>query len=112
MTNTITPASNADVLSKYGRATIMKSAWRTFKTAAIVLRPVTFSDALRSAWADFRAAIDRAASRAAKTSAFYNANKNKSGLLGRVAHAAKNPPSDRDAWGRNSSRYLNTVMGR
>ena len=89
MTNTITTASNVDVLRIYGRATIMKSAWRSFKTAAIVLRPISFSEALRSAWADFRAAIDLAATRAAKTAAFYNAHKNNSGLIGRIAHTIK-----------------------
>ena len=104
-----TPASNSDVVAKYGRAAIMERAWRSFKTAAMFLAPITFAEALREAWAGFRIAIDRIAADNAKREARMSAMRSQGGLLGRIAN---NPASTKDAWGRNSSRYLNTVMGR
>ena len=110
MTNTdSTPASNSDVLAKYGRAPIMVRAWRSFKTAAMFNAPISFGEALRQAWAGFRVAIDRIAADNAKRAARKSAHGSRGGLLGRIAN---NPTATKDAWGRNSSRYLNTVMGR
>lgn len=105
-----TKASNADVLAKYGRTAIMVRAWRTFKTAAMVLKPVTFAAALRSAWEGFRTAIDRIATDKAVVASVVakGAARNPHGLMARIKN---NPTATRDAWGRNSSRYLNTVMG-
>lgn len=103
-----TKASNTDVLAKYGRKAIMARAWRTFKSAAIVLKPISFAEALREAWAGFRAAIDRIATDNAKRAARVSAHRAKGGLLGRIANNSTTTPN---AWGRNSSRYLNTVMG-
>ena len=108
--NTTKPtATNSDVLKKYGRAAIMVSAWRTFKSGIIFLCPVSFAEALRQAWEGFRVAIDRIAADNARRAARMTAMRSKGGLLGRIAN---NPTPTKDAWGRNSSRYLNTVMGR
>ena len=111
MTNMIPTATNSDVLKKYGRAAIMVRAWRTFKSGIIFLCPVSFADALRQAWEGFRVAIDRIASDKATQDANIAraAKAHPNSLLARIAN---NPTQTKDAWGRNSSRYLNTVMGR
>ena len=109
MTNTIPTATNSDVLKKYGRAAIMIRAWRSFKGSKYMPKPLSFSEALRMAWEGFRVAIDRIAADNAKRAARMTAMRSKGGLLGRIAN---NPTPTKDAWGRNSSRYLNTVMGR
>ena len=111
MTNTIPTATNSDVLKKYGRAAIMVRAWRTFKSGIIFLCPASFSEALRQAWEGFRIAIDRIAADDAKKAAHMASARraHPNSLLNRIAN---NPTQTKDAWGRNSSRYLNTVMGR
>ena len=109
MINTIPTATNSDVVKRYGRAAIMVRAWRTYKAGITFRRPVSFADALRQAWAGFRVAIDRIAADNAKRAARMTDMRSKVGLLGRIAN---NPTPTKDAWGRNSSRYLNTVMGR
>ena len=109
MTNTIPTATNSDVLKKYGRAAVMIRAWRSFKTAAMALAPISFSEALRMSWEGFRVAIDRIAADEAKVKAHMDSMRSMGGLCGRIAN---NPTPAGEAWGRNSSRYLNTVMGR
>ena len=111
MSTTKPTATNSDVLKKYGRAAIMVRAWRTFKSGVIFLCPVSFAEALREAWAGFRIAIDRiAADNATQAANMARAAKaHPNSLLARIAN---NPTPTKDAWGRNSSRYLNTVMGR
>ena len=111
MTNTKPTATNSDVVKTYGRAAIMVRAWRTFKSGIIFLCPVSFADALRQAWKCFRIAIDRIAADKATQAANMAraAAAHPNSLLARIAN---NPTPTKDAWGRNSSRYLNTVMGR
>ena len=109
MINTIPTATNSDVLKKYGRAAIMIRAWRSLKGSKYMPTPLSFADALRQAWEGFRVAIDRIAADNAKRAARMTDMRSKGGLLGRIAN---NPTQTKDAWGRNSSRYLNTVMGR
>ena len=108
--NTTKPtATNSDVLKKYGLSAIMLRAWRSFKGSKYMPKPLRFSEALRMAWEGFRVAIDRIAADNAKRAARMTDMRSKGGLLGRIAN---NPTPTKDAWGRNSSRYLNTVMGR
>ena len=111
MNTTKRNATNSDVLKKYGRAAIMVRAWRTFKSGIIFLCPVSFAEALRQAWEGFRVAIDRIAADKARHAAIMASARraHPNSLLARIA---SNPTQTKDAWGRNSSRYLNTVMGR
>ena len=107
MNTTQTNATNSDVLKKYGLSAIMLRAWRSFKTAAMGLAPISFSEALRMSWEGFRIAIDRIAADEAKLKARMDSMRSMGGLCGRIAN---NPTPAGEAWGRNSSRYLNTVM--
>lgn len=111
MNTTKQTATNSDVLKKYGRAAIMVRAWRSFKSSRYMPSPLSFAEALRKAWEGFRIAIDRiAADKATQAANMANARRaNSHSLLKRIAN---NPTRTEDAWGRNSSRYLNTVMGR
>ena len=104
-------ATNSDVLKKYGRAAIMLRAWRSFKGSKYMPKPLSFSEALRMAWEGFRIAIDRIAADKARHAAIMASARraHPNSLLARIAN---NPTPTKDAWGRNSSRYLNTVMGR
>ena len=111
MSTTKPTATNSDVLKTYGRAAIMVSAWRSFKGSKYMPKPLSFADALRQAWEGFRIAIDRiAADKVVQDANMARAAKaHPKSLLARIAN---NPTPTKDAWGRNSSRYLNTVMGR
>ena len=109
ITDTKTKATNSDVVKTYGRAAIMVRAWRSFKGSKYMPTPLTFAEALRQAWEGFRVAIDRIAADNAKHAARMSDMRSKGGLLGRIAN---NPTPTESVWGRNSSRYLNTVMGR
>ena len=108
MNNTKPTATNSDVVKTYGRAAIMRRAWRSFKSSRYMPTPLTFAEALRMAWEGFRIAIDRIAADEAKLKARMDSMRSMGGLLGRIAN---NPTPTEDVWGRNSSRYLNTVMG-
>ncbi|WP_284387801.1 hypothetical protein [Algimonas ampicilliniresistens] len=109
MNNTTpSPASNSEVVSRYGRRAIM---WRAHGFMKRPLRGiVTFADALRAAWASFRSQIDRerqAQVRRARQRAMmakYRQPRTAS-LLDR------NPRPAHLAWGKGSERYLHTQMG-
>lgn len=95
MNNTTnTPASNSEVLKRFGPRMIM---WRAHGIYKIGQRGVvTFGDALKAAWKSFRSQIDRERATAARRA-------ERAHLFGGV----KMDPG----FGRGSYAYQTTVMG-
>lgn len=105
MTNTtIQQASNSEVVSKYGRARIMRRAWSTLK---YMTGFDTLSQALSFSWASFRGEINRArenAARHAAQAARYNGSHN--------VRSPLNPdmPARFSEWGRKGNTESINVM--
>ncbi|MEE9271703.1 MAG: hypothetical protein V3U57_00270 [Robiginitomaculum sp.] len=111
MTNTdFIPASNADVIRRFGRRFIMGRAWFSFKHYRGFSAPKNFAEALRSAWRSFRCQIDRERQetvRVTKLKTAYTGDRNSRSPL--------NPyrKSRFPEWGKHGNReYYVTIAGR
>lgn len=109
MNNTTpSPASNSEVVSRFGRRAIMWRAHGVYKMRQWGVK--TFADALRAAWASFRSQIDRERQAQARRS-------KQRAMMAKYRQPAaaslldRNPRPAHLAWGKGSERYLHTQMG-
>jgi len=105
---TFSQASNSDVLKRFGLKMIMGRAWTSFKHMRGYMAPKNFAEALRKAWSSLRAQINREREAAVQLEAH---KARYTGLRDSLSPLNPHRAPKGGAWGKGSSRYLNTVMG-
>lgn len=106
---TLTPASNSEVLKRFGRRMIMCRAHGIWARKQFEYQIETFADALRSAWKSFRSQINRERESAAKRDKIA-AQFQKYGLSKDSALRKRHRPGVH-GYGRGTDRWLTTVIG-